>query len=98
MRSVSFDGKLRTLRPVANAEIAQAARKLIDTIESSSNVDLSELMRSARVRLAASGPYGTYSPPGPYGPSSPQHDANSPHVGLELLPVECFLIPILCLL
>ena len=48
------------------------ARKLIDSLDSASDLDLSELKISRR-SLAASGPYGPYGfyPPPPYGAYAP---------------------------
>lgn len=72
MLRASFDDKIRGMRTTAQAETAQVARKLIDSLDSASDLDLSELKISRRT-LAASGPYGPYGnypppPPGPYGP------------------------------
>ena len=78
-RRASFDDKIRGMRSMAQAETAQVARKLIDSLDSSSDLDLSELMISRNrddLLLSAPGPYGPYGnypppPPGPYGPYGP---------------------------
>ena len=58
----SFERKLQGIRQVAQqAETAQVARKLINSLETASDVDLSEL-RINRRALTADGCYPPYSP------------------------------------
>ena len=68
----SFDDKISGLRAAAADEASHAARKLIDSLESASDIDLSELRISRRSLITADGcypPYGGYGPI--YPPSYP---------------------------
>ena len=65
----SFDDKVSGLRAAAADEASHAARKLVDSLESASDIDLSELTLSRRSLTTTAG--GCYPPYGGYGPIYP---------------------------
>ena len=78
----SFDDKISGLRAAAADEASHVARKLVDSLESASDIDLSELRISRRSLIPADGcypPYGGYGPiyPPSY-PCPPPPAATSP--------------------
>ncbi len=75
----TFSERIRSLRVAAEAEQAQLARKLVDSLDEASDVDLSELKipkRSMMTMMNPCGPYGP--PPGPYGGPPPPYGGFPP--------------------
>ena len=58
----SFDAKIQGLRAGASVESLNMARKLIDNLDSASDLDLSELKISKRSLAAGVGAYPAYPP------------------------------------